>query len=73
MSKLTPTEFQFADAYSVGERVASNYTKRAGIIADWPSDSPPLVGAVWIKWDDRTQSHAWRHQIHRAVAGGRQK
>jgi hypothetical protein len=64
--------FERADGYREGERIVSNFTKRQGTVARWPEDKAPLVGAIWVKWDDGLESHAWRHQVHRSVEGGRQ-
>lgn len=57
------TEFQFADDYRPGERIVSKFTRRTGVVAPWPG--LPVIGAVWVRWDDGLTCHAWRHQINR--------
>jgi len=69
--KPTPTEFQFADQYSAGGRIVSKLTRRVGTVTLWPEGQlrprgeDLRYGAVWIRWDDGTTGHAWRHQINR--------
>lgn len=69
----SPTEFERADQYRLGERIVSNLTRRQGTVEEWPGGMPPIIGALWVKWDDGFASHAWRHQVHRSVEGGRKR
>lgn len=57
--------FLNADQYAPGTRIASKFTRRQGTVAEWPRGKLPIVGAVYVKWDDRTEGHAWRHQVNR--------
>jgi hypothetical protein len=79
MPDLNPTEFEYADTYAPGTRIASRLTRRKGTVLGWPdgrayppghgSDSPirgQVYGAIWVRWDDTGDCHhAWRHQVHR--------
>lgn len=69
---LLPNEFERADNYRPGERIASRLTRRTGVVQDWPQGRAypeghgSIHGAVWVQWDDGGPTgHAWRHQIHR--------
>jgi hypothetical protein len=63
----TPTDFEKADDYKPGTRIVSKFTRRKGTVADsWPGNVP-ILGAVYVNWDDGHKGHAWRHQINRLV------
>ena len=65
--KPGPNEFQRADEYRAGERIVSKFTRRTGVVAAWPEYGVlPVIGALWIHWDDGQRGHAYRHQINRA-------